>query len=199
MTDDVESETQWTTAAREAYSARGEELLNALREHIALTLTRTGRQAEHAQYVPSAAQLHAAAVAFDDAEFDWCGSFPLGLDADRWDDDEEDEDEEEDDSDILTVVGRWDYRVVDETALISAGRAAYARAWVDDTDEDASIAVPDAASAARELAHLDGWGVLEHAEGLESLASTQTVILHEDDGASWFDNDGDPYAILRDD
>ena len=198
MTDEIDLTTQWTTAARETYSARAEELITALREHMTLTLSHSGRQAEVAHYFPSSARLHQAAAAFDEAEFAWCGSFPLGLDARSWDD-EGTEDEDQGEGSILTVVGRWDYRIVDESALISAGRAAYARVWVDDTVEDASFAVADSSAAAREIAHADGWHALEQAGGLEPMASSQTVIVHEEDGHSWFDSDEDPFAIVRND
>jgi len=171
MTDEILPETQWTTAARDAYVARGEELLGVLRDHIALTLSRAGRQAEYADYTPSAARLHEVVAAFDEAEFDWCGTFPLGLDADRWEDgDEDDEDEVSADADILSVFGRWDHRVTNQSAVIDAGRAAYSRVWEDDTVDDASIAVADLAGAAREIAHADGWGSLDAIVGLESVA-----------------------------
>lgn len=197
MTDEDDRDTQWTPAARNAHTARGEQLLRALREHVTLTLARSGRRAEDAGYFASTSRLQRAAAAFREAEFDWCGSFPLGLDTDRWDDDENGEDEDEQgESSILTVVGRWDYRITDEPALIAAGRATYARIWVDDTEEDATIAVSDSAGAASEIAHADGWGALSNTDGLDSLASTQTVIIHEDDGASSIDDD-DPFAITR--
>lgn len=199
MTDEIDSETQWTAAARETYTARGKALLEALREHIAVTLDRSGRQAEHSNYIASAARLHDAASAFDEAEFDWCGSFPLGLDPERWDDDDDDQDEGDTElGSVLTVVGRWDYRIVDESALIDAGRAAYARMWADDTEEDAALAVANPAAAAQEIAHADGWNALDDTAGLQPLASTQTVILHErEDAASWFDTDEDPFDIVR--
>lgn len=192
MTDDL-LDTQWTPAARDTYAARVEQLITALREHAELTLARSGRQAEHVAYFPSAIRLHQAAVDFDRAEFEWCGSSPLGVQSFEADDDEDDE---SDAGDVLTVVGRWDYRIVDEAATIAAGRAAYARTWPSDTDEDAAVAVADAISAAREIAHADNWDALESAPGIEPIASAASVLRH--DGDDWFDADADPFAIARD-
>lgn len=199
MTDEDDVETQWTPAAKEAVAARGEELMTALRDHVALTLGRTARQAEHSEYFASAAALRRAAVAFDDAEFDWCGSSPLGLEADDLDDDEGDEDEDAADHGVLSVVGRWDYRVVDEAALLAAGRAAYAKTWPADTEEDASLAVVDLVSAADEIAHAHGWHALAEVDSLEPVASMTNVVLHEDEGDSWLDSDEDPFEIARQD
>jgi len=197
VTDEDEAETQWTAAAKSAYEARAEEFISALREHVRLTAERAGRQAEGAQYVPSVQHLVRAAAAFDDAEFDWCGSFPLGIASDE--DEDEDDDEDATDASVLTIVGRWDYEVVDFGALVAAGRAAYASVWPVDTAEDAAVAVPDAAAAAREIAHASGWSALERADGLEPIADRTLLILHDDDSADWLDDDGDPFAIARED
>jgi hypothetical protein len=203
MSEESESGSQWTQAARAAYAASAEQLVVALREHVTLTLDRAGRQAEHVAYSSSADRLLRAAAAFDDAEFDWCGSSPLGIegDADEVDEDDEDDEDNEDDvaidGDVLTVVGRWDYLVTDAAAVIEAGRAAYARSWPGDTEEDGMIAVPDPSAAAQEIAHADGWSALDITPGLEPIASTASVIVHQDDSAAWIDDDEDPFTIAR--
>ncbi|MDT5014960.1 MAG: hypothetical protein QOD39_1120 [Mycobacterium sp.] len=198
MTDVTEPESQWTASAKEAYAARAEELVAALREHVKLTMGRSGRQSEHPHYFASTEEFFRAAAAFDDAEFEWCGTFPLRLDSDEADGDiDYEEEDEEVDGSVLTLVGRWDYRVMDAHALIATGRAAYARCWPDDTDEDAAIAVADPAAAAQEIAHADGWHALEEADGLRPIASTTTVILHEDASTAWLEDEEDPFAITR--
>src|SRR3954463_11210595 len=98
MNDESEAETQWTSSAKEAYAASVEQLIVTLREHAQLTLDRSGRQVEHEPYSSSAERLFRAAAAFDEAEFDWCGRFPLGLDADEFE--EEDDDDETVDGDV---------------------------------------------------------------------------------------------------
>ncbi len=80
----------------------------------------------------------------------------------------------------------------------AARSAAYAQAWVDDTEEDASIAVADAAAASREIAHVGRWDVLEGAGGVKPPASTQSVIAHDGDDDSSFDTDRDLFATIRD-
>lgn len=204
MTDDIDLASQWTDQARAVYQQRYEDAVAAMREHVEHTLSRQGRQTEMPQYFDSTERFHKALAQLDEAEFDWCGSFPLGLDSSRYDDDEDDEHDGEEDADaaeldapVLTVVGRWDYRLVDADALIAAGRDAYLRAWEEDTDEDAAYRVGDAGSAVYEIAHTEGWASLPQAPGLEQLASSQQVIIHEDDGTTWLDHDGDPFAIAR--
>lgn len=198
MTDEFDSETQWTPAASEALSAKGEQLLLALRDHISLTLGRSGRANEDVDYIASSEALRRAAAAFDDAEFDWCGSSPLGLEMEDWDeDDDQDEPPEKFEHGVLSVIGRWDYRVLDEQLLISAGRVAYSTAWPEDTNEDAVLRVDDPISAVHEIAHVHGWHGLEQVAGIEAVASMTDVILHEDEGDSWLDSDEDPFAIAR--
>ncbi|MCL2515674.1 MAG: hypothetical protein FWD85_10765 [Microbacteriaceae bacterium] len=200
MSDEDVFDTQWTPAAREAYAARAEELFTALRDHVQLTLAQTGRDEDWPAYRASASELFRAAAALDDAEFDWCGNFPLLLDAEEPDDDDDDEWDDADDEDaagdVVTLVGRWDYRVVDAPALLAAGREAHARASHGEDDDEAA-AVPDAAAAAQQIAHADGWHTLDEAPGLEPIASTATVILHEDDSAPWLDGDEDPFDIAH--
>jgi len=80
------------------------------------------------QYFASTEELRKAAIAFDSAEFDWCGSFPLAIQT--FEDDEEDERDEEDEvaaasNGVLTAVGRWDFHITDTDAVVAAGRAAY--------------------------------------------------------------------------
>jgi hypothetical protein len=207
MSDEDVPETQWTRAAKEAYAARAEELFSALRQHVQLTLEQSGPEADWSRYRASSDELFHAASAFDDAEFDWCGSFPLMLDAEGLDedddDDESDDDEEEFTGEVVTLVGRWDYRVVDSAALLAAGREAHVRSAHGHADhghvadDDPEAAVPDAAAAAQEIAHADGWHTLEEAPGLDPIASTATVILHEDDSAPWLDGDEDPFDIAH--
>lgn len=50
---------------------------------------------------------------------------------------------------MVVVVCRcpWDFRITDEVAVLAAGRAAYLRAWSDDTQEDAEIRVQQVGDA----------------------------------------------------
>jgi hypothetical protein len=195
-------DTQWTVAANAAYEQCATAFLEALQRHVSQTLSRKGRQAEWGQYFESADELRKAAVAFDNAEFDWCGSFPLGIQA--FEDDEEDEGDEEDEEDevapasngVLTAVGRWDYRITDTDAVVAAGRAAYSKAWRDATPEDALERVQGPETAASEIIHADGWSALSSTTGLLLKRDVTQFITHDElDDDEWEEN---PFRIVED-
>ena len=191
-------DTQWTVAANAAYEQCATAFLEALQRHMSQTLSRKGRQAELGQYFASAEELGKAAVAFDNAEFDWCGSFPLGIQT--FEDDEEDEGDGEDEvtpaDGVLTALGRWDFRITDTDAVVVAGRAAYTRMWPDDTHEDAQERVQDPASAAREIVHADGWSALSSTTGLLLKRDVNQFITHDGlDDDEWEEN---PFRIAED-
>ena len=194
MTDALD--TQWTSIARVAYEARAQELAQTLLEHVALTSGRNGRQRELEPYFSSADRLSRAVAAFAEAEFDWCGSFPVSV---RGANDEEGDDEWEDEDDnsdapVLSVLGRWDYRIVDPQVLIQEGRAAYLTAWPDDTEDDAEVRVQTTEGAVRELLHAGVLQPLEQSEGLYSLISIVEVVTHAGTPEQEFVDD--PFAIL---
>ena len=196
MDDDYE-DTQWTDAARRAYESRARELIEALQAHLSVNLTRSGRQKELQPYFESADRVMAFARAFNEAEFDWCGSFALDLRSDAEDgEDEEALDDEPVGGEILSVVGRWDYRITDEDAVLAAGRAAYLRAWPDDTQEDAEIRVQQVSDAAAELEHAGGLTELDNAAGLQRHRSVISLVVHDGEDDETFDND--PFGITRD-
>ena len=197
MSEDDYEETQWTDKAKQDYQERADGLIDALRAHVSANLTRAGRQKELGPYFESADDLMKATRAFNEAEFDWCGSFPLGL---RPDEDDEDEDELEEQpeavGDVLTLLGRWDFRVTDEAAAVAAGRRAYLAAWTDDTEEDAESRVQHVDDAAAELMHAHGLAGLENAEGLSLERDATAFMIHEGEDDETFDDD--PFAITRD-
>jgi hypothetical protein len=195
--DDDDVATQWTDAARAVYATRAEEFIAALREHVASNLSRAGRQRELEDYFRSQTRVADTAHAFADAEFDWCGASPLPLrDAegdDGWDDEGEEEDKDGT-AGVLSVVGRWDFRVTDSAAVVEAGRQAYLRAWPDDTPDDAAYRVEDVGQAAGELMHGDDLAALHAAPGLQPYRFAITVVPH--DGEDDFDNN--PYKLAMD-
>lgn len=191
--DDEFEETQWTDAARERFAASAEELIDQIRRHVELTTGREGRQRELGPYFESADEVHEAVVAFTDAEFDWCGSTSVKVRRDdEWDD--EDEDDGEETGDILSVVGRWDFRVTDPDAFLAAGRRAYAKMWPDDTAEDAELRVQTPHNAVSELLHGRGLGRIEKAPGVEPVRFWTHSVLH--DGSET--DEEDPFAIAHD-
>jgi hypothetical protein len=199
--DEYFVETQWTPQARAAYGQRLEELHAALDAHAAVVLDRSGRESEMKGYFASADRLARAAAAFADSEFDLCGSSALNVDVeeDAFEDDDADEvwgSEAVATGEVLSILGRWDYRVIDEAATIAAGRDAYLRAWQDATEEDASIRVQDVEHAVGELMHTDGLAVLGDTPGLQLERDTVFVLTHEGDGDEAYDVD--PFGIVRD-
>lgn len=200
--DEDFGESQWTEKAKQAYQQRADELVEALQAHLATNLTRSGRQRELGAYFASAETLMTAARDFNNAEFDWCGSVPFTFDLDEAEDDDMDDvddvddvDDESPQGDVLSVLGRWDFRILDEQVVISAGRDAYLRVWPDDTEEDASIRVQDVEAATGELMHADGFAGIETAPGLRIERHTMFVVTHEGDDDETFDTD--PFGINR--
>jgi hypothetical protein len=196
--DDGSEDTQWSDAARERYVRCGEDLMAALKAHFALTIERGGRQREFGPYFSSSEALQKAAEAFNESEFDWCGSYPLSL-TDGGIDESDDADEADQQAGpelVLSGLFRSDYTVTDEAAVIGAGRDAYRRLWPSDTHEDAVLAVPDVVRAAAEIVHAGEWSGLENAPGLERRAEWQTFVCH--DGKFDGSDDEDPFAIAQD-
>ncbi|MCD5350286.1 hypothetical protein [Kineosporia mesophila] len=172
--DQDDGVTQWTPAARDRYAAATAALLETLNAHTALVAARVGRQVEIPDYIDSAQRLQQALDALTEAEFDVCGSFPFSLR-----EDDEDDFEPEDDvaaGAILTVEHRADFEILDEAALVEAGRAAYLTSWPDDVEEDARLTVSSPAQAVGQLIHTHGWQFFEN--GTDALAprSSETVI-----------------------
>jgi hypothetical protein len=187
---------QWSPSARAAYIQRTEDFLAALRSHTELTVRHQGRQRELEAYFLSQGRLYEAATAFVQSEFDWCGSFPLPLDSEAWDDDDDGSDEApQGDGSVLTVISRWDYRITDPDALVGAGRQAYLAAWVSDTPDDAEVRVSDPVTAVSEILHLADVGTLDTTAGLKPWRATTQVLAH--DGLDDFDTQ--PFGIATTD
>jgi len=158
-------ETPWSQDAKRSYQACAEAFIDALRDHVRRNLERSGHENEIGAYLESAMRLRDVADGFNESEFDWCGSLPLALDSD--DDDIEEEDHEERGSgDVLSLIGRWDFRVTDEKKVLRAGRRAYRRAWPRESKKDAKHRVRDLESAAAEVMHAAGLAGLDEVEGM---------------------------------
>ncbi|WBQ04831.1 hypothetical protein [Kribbella sp. CA-293567] len=196
--NDTSEDIQWSDAARERYVQSAEELIAALRAHVALTIERSGRERELGPYFSSSESLEEAAEAFNESELDWCGSFPLSLsgeDLDEFDDEDDESDDVVGPRSVLSGFVRWDFTVTDEAAVIGAGRDAYRSLWPSGTDEDVVLAVPDIVRAAAEIVHVDEWAGLENAPGLDRRAEWWTFVWH--DGESDASDEEDPFAIVR--
>lgn len=199
--DETNADAQWKPQARASYEQRAADFIEAIRRHVELTLGRAGREAEMGPYFASVDELRNAGVAFDEAEFDWCGSSPLGIEP--FDDDEEDEDDADYEvgnptsaPSVLTAVGRWDFLIEDHEAVMQAGRAAYLKAWPTSLPEDAEERVASAEIAAGEIVHAEGMAALESTNGLTLDRDLLSFTVHQgtDDG-EW---DQAPFQIAED-
>lgn len=192
-------DSQWTPAALAAYRAAADRLVETLREHVRLTVERQGRQRELHGYFASAEQLQAAVNAFAEAEFDWCGSFPVRTDL-HHDDEEVDDgpvaDPTLEQAPVVSVLGRWDYLVTDGAALVEHGRRAYLQAWPQDTEDDAAVRVTDVEGAVNEILHGPQLPELDDARGLQPLRSSALVVRHA--GTSEDEFFHAPFALLHD-
>ncbi|KQX69589.1 hypothetical protein [Angustibacter sp. Root456] len=142
------------------------------------------------------------ALAYADAHFEHTGTgSPFGILAEL-DDDGADDDESESDEPVtgVSVLQRRDYRVVDEAAVIAAGRQAYLRVWPDDDEAAAAADVTDLGRALYQLAHADGWHSLDQVEGLRVTAGAVAVFEQDEllrgDPDDWPDDVFEPEGEL---
>lgn len=195
--DDELIETQWTSAALAAYRASADHLVQQLLEHVRLTGERQGAQRELGEHFASAERLQEAVNAFAEAEFDWCGSFPVRTELSNEPEEPQNgfaADPALEEAPVVSVMGRWDYLVTDGAALIDHGRNAYLQAWPQDTDDDAAVRVADVQSAVREILHAAELPKLEAAPGLQPLLSALELRRHAGTGMNDFTED--PFALL---
>lgn len=126
-----------------------------------------------------------AVLAYADAQFDYTGNgFPFGVLHDYAEDDDEGDDEtgEEDlePSVGISVLQRQDYRVTNEAAVMSAGRAAYLRVWPEDDEAAAAADVTHLGRALYQIAHADGWHSLNGVDGLRPTGGSVRVVDREE-------------------
>ena len=200
--DEEHADTQWTSGARVAYRKRTEELIAALRAHLSHNLDRAGRQAELQPYFESAETLWQATKAFNDAEFDWCGSIPLALldDDEDWDD-EDDEDEGHDDDEteggtVLTIVGRWDFLLAGYRCVHRRGPQCLPQGVARRHRGGRRAPHRERGRRGHELMHRSELSGLEGAAGLQPIRSVTSFLVHDGDDDETFDED--PFAIARD-
>jgi hypothetical protein len=161
-----EDEMQWTAQTRQALVAATAGLTEALQRHIDGVSPMHGGSAEGKERFELLGSVIAQIKVWDEAVFNYTGTFPLGLDDDE--DDQEAMDNEGDETQEgepvgpwVTVVSRFDLVVEDTTELLAAGRAAHQRLRPEETDEDAGVAVRDPGTALYAIAHetsAEPWG-----------------------------------------
>ncbi len=203
------TEAQWTDETRRRYRQATAELLVALSEHDRQTSAMTGRQHEMAEIFAVNDALRLAAEAFDDALMDFTGTTIGWGDLADYEDQEFDDDVEVLDapsSGLVALMRREDYVVVNEDAVVEAGRQAYRETWPNDTDDDAKFRVHGLGPALYELIHAasaeDPAAVLARTEGLRPAGPSAVVFAmaaeeFDPDAIDLFGGDDAPTEIYR--
>ncbi|HTL40575.1 MAG TPA: hypothetical protein VL294_03805 [Pseudolysinimonas sp.] len=159
--------TPWTSAGADRLRAEARSAAAALIEH-AETVAALGEH-DFVELVAAGGRLMPFLLALSDAQFAYTGNGgPLGP-LRAWNrNEDEDEGGEPWHGTALSVLQRTDYRVIDESAVIQAGRAAYREAWPDDTADDAVADVTGIGRALYQIAHASGsWSSIDDVAGIE--------------------------------
>lgn len=177
----------WTPEGAARLRTAAAELAAAVTAH-AEAVTAVTNNAGITEVFAASDRLLPAVLAYADAQFDYAGNgFPFGVLHDYAEDDEEDDgaDDGADEEDVepsvgISVLQRHDYRVTDEAAVMSAGRAAYLRVWPEDDEAAAAADVTHLGRALYQIAHADGWNSLDRLEGLRPTGGSVRVVDREE-------------------
>jgi hypothetical protein len=160
--------------SRKALAEASRLLAERLQAHTEALLAMTGDEDQTTLYEQNAA-LEELVEGWNDAVFEHTGTAPLLLD----DEVEEEDDEEPDEQDqVISVVSRFDLRVVDLDALLEAGRAAQERhpAELDETGEREQVESAEQAiyEISREVG--EAWFELP---GVDLVAGARAYVVPE--------------------
>jgi hypothetical protein len=194
--DDIE---QYSDQSRAALTEAARQLVEQLEAHTSYLLGLRGGTAELMELFDRQEGIATVARAWNDAVFDHTGTSALNLDDpydEEDDEDREDEDDEEPDGEVVSVVSRFDLRVVDEDAVRAAGREAHRRLWPQENEADALAAVPRVADALYSIRHEAGEAWFD-IPGIEPIAGARVFLAvdetyeppHDDE-----DDDDEPLA-----
>jgi hypothetical protein len=162
----------FSAETRAALAEASRKLAERLQAHTDALLAMTGEE-DHATLFEHNAALEGVVEDWNDAVFEHTGTTPLLLD-DVIDDDEDDEEQDQ----VISVVSRFDLRVVDLDALLEAGRAAQER-QPDELDESGDREpVESAEQAIYEISREVGeaWFDLP---GIEMVAGARAYVVPE--------------------
>jgi len=160
---------------RLALAEASRQLTERLQAHTEALLAMTGGPDEQAALYEQNAALEELVEGWNEAVFEHTGTAPLLLEEEDLDEDEDEEDEPEQ---VISVVSRFDLRVVDSEALLTAGRAAQERHPVelDETGEREPVESAEQAiyEISRELG--EGWFELP---GVDLVAGARAYVVPE--------------------
>jgi hypothetical protein len=195
--------TPWTPEGAVRLRTAAGELAAAITAH-AEAVTKVTNNAGITEVFAASDRLLPAVLAYADAQFDYTGNgFPFGALHDYAEDDDEVDDESDEEkpepSVGISVLQRHDYRLIDQAAVMSAGRAAYLRVWPEEDEAATAADVTHVGRALYQIAHADGWHSLARVEGLRPTGGCVRVVDREatlgPDPDEWpkelFNDDGD--------
>jgi hypothetical protein len=191
----------WTPEGVARLRSAAAELAAAITAHAEAVTTVTNN-AGITEVFAAGDRLLPAVLAYADAQFDYTGNgFPFGVLHDFAEDDDEVDDaageEKPEPSAGISVLQRHDYQVIDEAAVMSAGRAAYLRVWPKDDEAAAAADVTHVGRALYQIAHADGWHSLARVEGLRPTGGCVRIVDRE--GTLGPDPDEWPEDLFEDD
>jgi hypothetical protein len=163
----------FSVETREALAEASRRLAERLQAHTEALLAMTGDEEQAALYEQNQA-LEELVETWNDAVFEHTGTAPLLLD-DSVDDEDDDEDEPDH---VISVVSRFDLRVVDLDALVEAGRAAQERHPAELDEGGEAEPVESAEQAIYEISREVGEAWFE-LPGIEMMAGARAYVVPE--------------------
>jgi hypothetical protein len=162
----------FSAETRDALAEASRKLAERLQAHTEALLAMTGAEEQSALYEQNVA-LEELVEEWNDAVFEHTGTTPLLLD------DSEDEDDEEVEQDqVISVVSRFDLRVVDLDALLEAGRTAQERHPAELDEAGEREPVDSAEQAIYEISREVGEAWFE-LPGIEMVAGARAYVVPE--------------------
>jgi hypothetical protein len=162
--------------SRKALAEASRLLAERLQAHTEALLAMTGNQAEQDALYEQNIALEELVEGWNDAVFEHTGTAPLLLEEEG--EDEDDEEEAEEPEQLISVVSRFDLRVVDLDALLEAGRSAQERhpAELDESGEREPVDSAEQAiyEISRELG--EAWFELP---GVDLVAGARAYVVPE--------------------
>ena len=191
---------QFSQSTREALQLSVAALVDALQRHANLVSGMRGGSSETPAIFDANEEVERLIAAWNERVMAHTGTFPVSLQGLGGDEDEflkgEDGQEDLTDGEPLTVVSRWDLRLVDADALMGAGREAHKRLYPGETDADATVAVPTPGQALYAILH-------EHGEpwydmpGIEVARGVRSYVKPSEPATPLSDEDDEFEAIIQ--
>lgn len=161
--------------SRKALAEASRLLAERLQAHTEALLAMTGDEEQTGLYEQNAA-LEELVEGWNDAVFEHTGTAPLLLDDEL--EDEEDEEEPEEQDQVISVVSRFDLRVVDLEALLHAGRSAQERHPAELDESGEREPVESAEQAIYEISREVGEAWFE-LPGVDLVAGARAYVVPE--------------------